>query len=1053
MGTSNSLRQNNTQTLSTEPQGPQNTVLGFNSGEEVGLQIKGDDEAESMLLKARRKRKKKQPQRKITSVYITGLPQDVTLDELNEHFKPCGIILPDLETNLPKIKIYEGLDGRPKGDALVIYLKEESVHLAETLLDESMLRPGVKIRVQKATFAGKETPEDSGTNTDLDFQTKRKLRSIHKKLECHCNVIAINIGSSVKVALFDKTSRTFDVILNQESARKTPFCVAVSNSGKELQFGSSAKASDMSVFCDFQILLGCSLDEEREQVEFFKNLNPRTVFEKNKGHEAGISFVMKNDKIPSFPVEELTALFFAHIKGLANATDCIIAAVLDAAELAGLNVIEIIHDITAAALQYSLTVPFDVSSLVPGAAMLENQVLFMDFGHTHTSVSLILYQRNGAPSTKGASRITLLKTKSHFGIGGASIDLAIRDFFYDNFCKQNALNLIFEEGNVELVRIRNILLEEASLAKFKLTAANSVVIFIDSLYEGRSFRFNFTKSDLEAITKDSLVPRFMKPLEQLLNELGYKPAAKENDDARSFSTASFSTLMLIGGTSRVPFIQETLKTTLESYFGKDKVKLGYSVNSDEGPVLGAALKALLSDIKFNVNTIKLFERPTLDTSVVRIDSSDQEPILLWGEASNTQTSSNQLTKKLLIYKNESFSLGLLTGSTPRKPWATINVLNVSESFNMLLQTPLKDGQIFVGNPLASISFSLPLAGARNGMVQIASCNAIQKTNSTVSANSTTSTATSSSDPKKTSATDTSISVPLSFELLFARPPLSEFIKKEISDRMLAFDTFSLLKRAHNSARNTLESNIFALRPLLREWKEAGSPNPGEYFPVDDLLEELYEKLDYGYEVDESQHESIENVMNVQIKAFNVDSARIESFLADGKAAFSEYLKKKEEEERAIREKLAAEAAAREAEEKKKREEAAAELLKNLKEQLEKMNSSARNSGAQTPTDDALPFDLSDFHGMIPENDLGHPQKNDSNAESVTEEAPLYEAPSMEEAPLYEAPSMQEPPLYEAPSMEEAPLYEAPSMQEPSLYETPSSETHEDATGQPMHDEM
>ena len=142
-----------------------------------------EPEPESMLLRERKKRKKHQPQRKITSVYVTGLPQDITIDELNEHFKSCGMILPDLETNLPKIKIYEGPDGRPKGDALVIYLKEESVQLAETLLDDSAIRPGIKVGVQRATFSKKETFDPGAPNVDLNLQTKRKLRNIHKKLE------------------------------------------------------------------------------------------------------------------------------------------------------------------------------------------------------------------------------------------------------------------------------------------------------------------------------------------------------------------------------------------------------------------------------------------------------------------------------------------------------------------------------------------------------------------------------------------------------------------------------------------------------------------------------------------------------------------------------------------------------------------------------------------------------------------------------------------------------------------------------------------------------
>lgn len=146
---------------------------------EHSLENKGE-EFEPSLLQERRKRQKKPAQRKVTSVYITGLPQDITLDELHEHFKPCGIILPDLESGTPKIKIYEGPDGKPKGDALVIYLKEESVQLAEKLLDESMIRPGIQIRVQKASFTKKEPFEAS---TGLDMQSKRKLRNIHKKLE------------------------------------------------------------------------------------------------------------------------------------------------------------------------------------------------------------------------------------------------------------------------------------------------------------------------------------------------------------------------------------------------------------------------------------------------------------------------------------------------------------------------------------------------------------------------------------------------------------------------------------------------------------------------------------------------------------------------------------------------------------------------------------------------------------------------------------------------------------------------------------------------------
>lgn len=76
------------------------------------------------------------------------------------------------------------------------------------------------------------------------------------------------------------------------------------------------------------MLLGCSLDEDEAQVSFYKKLNPRSMLEKTKNRNFGISLGMKNSNILSFPVEELTSLFFSHLKGLTNVSDCIITVIL-----------------------------------------------------------------------------------------------------------------------------------------------------------------------------------------------------------------------------------------------------------------------------------------------------------------------------------------------------------------------------------------------------------------------------------------------------------------------------------------------------------------------------------------------------------------------------------------------------------------------------------------------------------------------------------------------------------------------------------------------------
>jgi HIV Tat-specific factor 1 len=72
----------------------------------------------------------KQSSKANTSIYIKGLPDDVSLEELKEFFSKAGVIKSDVETGDSKIKIYRDELGRVKGDALVSYIKSESVELA-----------------------------------------------------------------------------------------------------------------------------------------------------------------------------------------------------------------------------------------------------------------------------------------------------------------------------------------------------------------------------------------------------------------------------------------------------------------------------------------------------------------------------------------------------------------------------------------------------------------------------------------------------------------------------------------------------------------------------------------------------------------------------------------------------------------------------------------------------------------------------------------------------------------------------------------------------------
>jgi HIV Tat-specific factor 1 len=111
---------------------------------------------------------------KQTAVYITGLPDDVTIDELNQHFSKVGIIMDDMFSGGPRIKLYEDEEGKLKGDALVVYLCEPSVQLAREILDESQLRPGIVVRVLPASF--NKQPSDVEAKTDTSERESKQRR-------------------------------------------------------------------------------------------------------------------------------------------------------------------------------------------------------------------------------------------------------------------------------------------------------------------------------------------------------------------------------------------------------------------------------------------------------------------------------------------------------------------------------------------------------------------------------------------------------------------------------------------------------------------------------------------------------------------------------------------------------------------------------------------------------------------------------------------------------------------------------------------------------------
>lgn len=124
----------------------------------------------------------KPPERKSknTAVYVTNLPLDTELEELEERFSRCGVIEEDDEGE-PKIKMYAREDGSFSGEALVVYFKEDSVLLALNILDDAELRlgdPRTVMKVKKADFTHKQSQQrgqGAGAGGERKVVDKKKI--------------------------------------------------------------------------------------------------------------------------------------------------------------------------------------------------------------------------------------------------------------------------------------------------------------------------------------------------------------------------------------------------------------------------------------------------------------------------------------------------------------------------------------------------------------------------------------------------------------------------------------------------------------------------------------------------------------------------------------------------------------------------------------------------------------------------------------------------------------------------------------------------------------
>jgi molecular chaperone DnaK len=379
-------------------------------------------------------------------------------------------------------------------------------------------------------------------------------------------VIGIDLGTTNScVSIMDGSQAK--VLENAEGARTTPSVVAFIENDEKL-VGQPAKRQAVTnaqdtIFASKR-LIGRSFEDESVKKDV--NKVPFKIVKSENG-EAWVEGKGKKyspSQISAFVLQKMKetaekylgqAVTKAVITVPAYFNDAQRQATKDAGKIAGLEVLRIINEPTAAALAYGL----DKKN--------GQKIAVYDLGGGTFDVS-ILEIGDGVFEVKSTNGDTFL--------GGEDFDDAIVNYLIDEFKKDNGIDL--RSDKLALQRLK----EAAEKAKIELSSATQTEInlpFITADKTGpKHVNLKLTRAKLEALVS-SLVERTLEPCKIALEDSG-------------FSAGEINEVVLVGGMTRMPKIIETVK----NFFGKEPNK---SVNPDEVVAMGAAIQAgvLQGDVK------------------------------------------------------------------------------------------------------------------------------------------------------------------------------------------------------------------------------------------------------------------------------------------------------------------------------------------------------------------------------------------------------------------------------------------------------------------------
>ncbi|KNC73616.1 hypothetical protein SARC_13825, partial [Sphaeroforma arctica JP610] len=390
-------------------------------------------------------------------------------------------------------------------------------------------------------------------------------------------VIGIDLGTTYScVAIYD--NGRVDIIPNDQGNRITPSYVGFTAEGERL-IGDAAKnqltSNPKNTVFDAKRLLGRDWDDATVQHD--RKYFPFDLVESGNKPRIKVDTAI-GERILS--PEEISAMVLGRMKETAETylgkevkhavitvpayfNDAQKQATKDAGAIAGLNVVRIINEPTAAAIAYGLN---DQEG--------EKNILVFDLGGGTFDVSVL---------TMDQGVFEVLATSGDTHLGGEDFDQRVIKHFMDIYQKKTGTDMSGDDRAVQKLR------REVEKAKRVLSSQHQAKLEIESLHKGNDFSETLTRAKFEELNQD-LFKQTLIPVRRVLKDSG-------------LDKSDIDEIVLVGGSTRIPKVQELIKNMFN---GKEPNR---GINPDEAVAYGAAVQAGIMSGKSGLNAILLDVNP------------------------------------------------------------------------------------------------------------------------------------------------------------------------------------------------------------------------------------------------------------------------------------------------------------------------------------------------------------------------------------------------------------------------------------------------------------